>query len=449
VGDPGVGKTAIISSFFASCYYHYLSSHVSKERTRQICVDGMFIKLTSHDTPSTRGANWKMFCVPDACILVYDVTKSESLSNTLKWRRTFLDQTGHSPTDSFPFLVLGNKSDLESARVVTTEAGQEFARTNDNLLFCECSAKSQEGLRDAMNTIVREAIKLFPQWRRPRQGPVPTETQTSPSIRKPSEQTPVPVPVPATESETVPVPQTPEQKPETETKPIESEQLSKPLLPKENLPSETESFIQAKNPEIQQLLMKIAEQDSRISELLSVIEAKDARIAELESGGEKKHNKLSATSECEIISYLTREHGGNVHEKGVVIITSRTICDSYAHPVHVVADLTSNSRFESKSELNQWIIWDFRALRVEPIRYKIRGISLKSWVVEGSMDGVNWMEMGRERDNQDFIQEATVWFPISNPMKCRFIRLTQVGPTHDHKHHLLLSAVDFFGTISQ
>jgi hypothetical protein len=49
-----------------------------------------------------------------------------------------------------------------------------------------------------------------------------------------------------------------------------------------------------------------------------------------------------------IISYLTTKHGGNVNEKGIVTITSKSVySDNPMHALKNVADLTSVCCFES------------------------------------------------------------------------------------------------------
>jgi hypothetical protein len=57
-----------------------------------------------------------------------------------------------------------------------------------------------------------------------------------------------------------------------------------------------------------------------------------------------------------IICYLTRKHGGNVHDKGIVTITSQSVFSSDPDwDVRNLADLTSGSVFYSKDEPGQWV----------------------------------------------------------------------------------------------
>jgi hypothetical protein len=152
-----------------------------------------------------------------------------------------------------------------------------------------------------------------------------------------------------------------------------------------------------------------------------------------------------------IISYLTKKHGGNVHEKGIVTITSKSVYDyqpSYA-PENVAELFTWDSTFSSEDEPDQWICWDFHEMRVRPTHYTIQALYLKSWVVEGSLDGENWKEIDRQTDNHDFMDEyGTASFTVLKPVESRFIRLTQTDTRHYGGDQLELAAVEFFGTLS-
>jgi hypothetical protein len=88
-------------------------------------------------------------------------------------------------------------------------------------------------------------------------------------------------------------------------------------------------------------------------------------------------------------------------------------------------------------------------MRVRPTHYTIESQWLKSWVVEGSLDFVNWTEIDRKRDNQDFCWGLNMAsFSVSKSAECRFIRLTQTGERHRHEDDVLAICVfEFFGTL--
>jgi hypothetical protein len=145
-----------------------------------------------------------------------------------------------------------------------------------------------------------------------------------------------------------------------------------------------------------------------------------------------------------IISYLTRKHGGNVHEKGIVTITSKSL---EAGALRNAADLTSGSWFASKEGPNQWICWDFHQLRLRPTHYTISSAHLKSWVIESSLYGSAWTEIDRKSNTNDLKASSTASFALAKPTECRFIRLTQTGRDHSGNNSLRISAVEVFGTL--
>jgi hypothetical protein len=151
-----------------------------------------------------------------------------------------------------------------------------------------------------------------------------------------------------------------------------------------------------------------------------------------------------------IIAYLTREHGGNVSDKGVVAITSKSLYSAEDYPLQSVADLESAAYFVSRPEPDQWICWDFQTIRVRPFHYTLKNSFMRSWVVERSLNGVNWVEIDRHAGQI----EENKWigcdtFPVSNSGQCRFIRLTQTDTNYIGNTELSLGGFEVFGTLSE
>ena len=53
----------------------------------------------------------------DCCVLVFDVTAPNSFKTLDSWRDEFLIQASPRDPENFPFVVLGNKVDLENRAV--------------------------------------------------------------------------------------------------------------------------------------------------------------------------------------------------------------------------------------------------------------------------------------------------------------------------------------------
>ena len=77
-------------------------------------------------------------------LLVYDITRRDSFVHLSRW----LDEAKQHAHPSMVILLIGNKSDLEHRRAVSTEEGQAFADAN-GLLFLETSAKTSHNVEEA------------------------------------------------------------------------------------------------------------------------------------------------------------------------------------------------------------------------------------------------------------------------------------------------------------
>jgi hypothetical protein len=70
--------------------------------------------------------------------------------------------------------------------------------------------------------------------------------------------------------------------------------------------------------------------------------------------------------------------------------------------------------------------------------------------VEGSGDGVVWVEIDRKTDNSDVNQKnATRTWEVTSGKDTwfRFVRFQQIGKAHSGKDFLALSAFELFGSI--
>lgn len=119
----------------------------------------------------------------------------------------------------------------------------------------------------------------------------------------------------------------------------------------------------------------------------------------------------------------------------------------------------SASFFQTKSEKNSRICFEFKKHEIVPSNYLIRTINsednyhLKSWIVEASKDSKTWITID-EQQNNDFLKGTSKvhLFPISNQKESfKFVRIKQTGPSwyhnNDSDHHLLMTWIEFFGKL--
>ena len=91
-------------------------------------------------------------------MLVYDITSQESFEKIDSWKANFLDQASPETPDQFPFLLLGNKEDLNN-RVVDEETAKQYAQAN-NMIFYETSAKNGKNIDKAIRNISDTASQM-------------------------------------------------------------------------------------------------------------------------------------------------------------------------------------------------------------------------------------------------------------------------------------------------
>jgi hypothetical protein len=152
-----------------------------------------------------------------------------------------------------------------------------------------------------------------------------------------------------------------------------------------------------------------------------------------------------------IIASLTHRYGGNVHDRGIVTVSGTVYDGNSGNAAKNVLDLSTDSRFCSKMEPNQWICYNFNDRRVRPTHYSINSWSshyLRSWVLEGSIDNSNWKELDRHEgdpvmNSNHPIRAFTV--PVFQEVDYRFIRLRQTGKNTAGNDHLIVTGFEVFG----
>ena len=89
-----------------------------------------------------------------ACaMIVYDITNKKSFENIASW----LKECKEMCTKDILILLVGNKTDLESKRVVSQKEGKNFAEEN-NMVFYETSALDGTNVEDVFDYAVKELL---------------------------------------------------------------------------------------------------------------------------------------------------------------------------------------------------------------------------------------------------------------------------------------------------
>ncbi|XP_020580437.1 ras-related protein RABC2a-like isoform X3 [Phalaenopsis equestris] len=143
IGDSGVGKRSLPVTFI-SHYVDDLTPTIGVDfKIKHLTVGGKKLKLTIWDTAGQerfRTITSSYYRNARGIFLVYDVTRRETFTNLSEiWAKEI--ELYSTNQDCIKMLV-GNKVDMESDRVVSREEGIAFAREY-GCLFLECSAKTR------------------------------------------------------------------------------------------------------------------------------------------------------------------------------------------------------------------------------------------------------------------------------------------------------------------
>ena len=207
------------------------------------------------------------------------------------------------------------------------------------------------------------------------------------------------------------------------------------------------------------------EMDSMMWEHLSMRLCHDVAFRQTDSTRKRYHRRetliayTGSNSLDGIIRHLSNACGGNVHDKGVVEITSGPPHSTLeCNAAKNVADLTVDSYFYSDNSPNQFVCYNFKDKTIIPTHYSIRSHyagnpgnhNWKSWVVETSTDGNVWTEVDRRENNGDLNEgNVTKTFPISVQKECRMFRIRQIGPNWAGANYVIFSSLEVFGTLIQ
>ncbi|OMJ86735.1 hypothetical protein SteCoe_11671 [Stentor coeruleus] len=162
LGDSNVGKTSLLNRFVKSEFSQNYKATIGADfMSKEIIIDEKHISLQVWDTAGQErfqslGATF--YRGADACILVYDITSKNSFDSIISWKQEFLNQCGPRQPETFPFIVLGNKCDLEKDRVVSIAKSNQWAKDHE-LPLIETSAKDDVRIQDAFVEVSRMAMK--------------------------------------------------------------------------------------------------------------------------------------------------------------------------------------------------------------------------------------------------------------------------------------------------
>jgi len=169
VGDGAVGKTCLLISYSTNQFPSSYTPTVFDNYTANVMVDGKPINLNLWDTAGQEdydGLRPLSYPQTDVFLVCFSIISQHSFDNVKsKWYPEILH---HAP--GVPCILVGTKSDLrddesvtkqlasKGQRMVTVDEAQARCKEINGRLYMECSALTQEGLKQVFDEAIRAAM---------------------------------------------------------------------------------------------------------------------------------------------------------------------------------------------------------------------------------------------------------------------------------------------------
>lgn len=155
IGSGGVGKSALTLQFMYDEFVEDYEPTKADSYRKKIMLDGKEAQIDILDTAGQEdyaAIRDNYFRSGEAFLCVYSILEPESLSATEELREQVLRVKNDDKT--IPFLLVGNKTDLNNRRMVSQETALELAR-QWGVPYVETSAKTRQNVDQVFIELMR------------------------------------------------------------------------------------------------------------------------------------------------------------------------------------------------------------------------------------------------------------------------------------------------------
>ena len=157
-GDVAVGKTSLVERFVNEKFeLNYISTLGYNVYEKRIPYKEYIISLMIYDIGGQEEFTMlrkKYAEGASTALIVFDVTNEKSYNNIEKWTQELYRHAG-----PLPYIIIGNKIDLEEKRVIDSYMGAKFSTSLGAVDYIETSAKSGDNVETAFQHLAIETLK--------------------------------------------------------------------------------------------------------------------------------------------------------------------------------------------------------------------------------------------------------------------------------------------------
>ncbi|KAL0391543.1 UNVERIFIED_CONTAM: Ras-related protein Rab7 [Sesamum latifolium] len=168
LGDSGVGKTSLMNQYLHKKFRPQYKATIGADFvTKELQIDDKLVTLQIWDTAGQerfQSLGVAFYRGADCCILVYDVNVLKSFETLQNWHEEFLKQVDPANPETFPFVLIGNKVDIDggNSRVVSEKTAREWCISKGNIPYFETSAKEDYNVDAAFFGAAETALATEP-----------------------------------------------------------------------------------------------------------------------------------------------------------------------------------------------------------------------------------------------------------------------------------------------
>ncbi|KAK8624092.1 hypothetical protein V6N13_065449 [Hibiscus sabdariffa] len=158
IGDSGVGKSTLLLSFTSDTFEELNPTIGVDFKVKHVTIGEKKLKLAIWDTAGQerfRTLTSSYYRGAQGMIMVYDVTRRDTFTNLSDIWAKEIDL--YSTNQDCIKMLVGNKVDKESERVVSKKEGIDFAQKY-GCLFIECSAKTRVNVEQCFEELVLKIL---------------------------------------------------------------------------------------------------------------------------------------------------------------------------------------------------------------------------------------------------------------------------------------------------
>ena len=161
LGDAGVGKTSLVNQYceniFKEDYRATMGVHLIKKEVQLESINSVanLILWDIAGQDAYEKTRQKYYDGCSGALLVYDITRYNTFNSIeQKWIKDFSKHV----KNNIPYVLIGNKIDLEQERGVFTEDASKLASKINAADFIETSAKLGENVEKAFLKLVQQIL---------------------------------------------------------------------------------------------------------------------------------------------------------------------------------------------------------------------------------------------------------------------------------------------------